>query len=245
MAEEHAAGIDLQGAGSGGGNHARQDCALVTQLQRIVQGEPAALAELDGLPVDVQRALTEPALFEGQGVLACTAVQYDYRVAEVECADSGGVIVVAHFDFFADLAARPGENIVAVASTHFTFQCAAAHAHFVDAVASADISANGAVADNDGVVAQTGHQVANNHCCRTITLRHPENVVGKFHVHVTDLAAGELGIVAVSKLTCDAPASHPENIETLPLVQRLNRAAGHGEGVDLLGLHDRTQAIAG
>ncbi|MNH05969.1 hypothetical protein D3C79_653230 [compost metagenome] len=75
VADERAARIDVQGPRARGGDYPWLARAQVTQFQGVVEGQLAALSQVDGLPVDVQSALTDLSLLERQRVRASAAVQ--------------------------------------------------------------------------------------------------------------------------------------------------------------------------
>ncbi|MND99332.1 hypothetical protein D3C80_917160 [compost metagenome] len=218
-AVQRAACIDLQGPGPSGRDHAWLIAAQVSQCKGVVEGEPAALLEVDGLPVHVRRTLADLTLLECQCVRAGTAVQDNGRVAQVEGADDGGVIVILHDDPLTDLATRPGKFILAVASAYFAFERAAADGDLVNAATGTDITADGAARHDDRVVAKPTDNVANNNGFDTEPLGNLEEVVSELEIDSANAAAFEPRRVSIFKSACDGAAGHGERVHVTALVQ--------------------------
>ncbi len=75
VTDQCAGRVNLQGTGPRGCGYRWLIGAQVTQDQAVVQGQPAALVQVDGLPIDIQGPLTDLGLLKRQGIRARTAVQ--------------------------------------------------------------------------------------------------------------------------------------------------------------------------
>ena len=131
--------------------------------------------------------------------------------AEVsECRD---VVIGAHINKSKHIAAiSPEKCVVAEAHANFAGHLSACNRDTVSSATDADIAADAAAGNAEGVIPKPGNQIPID-----LSTTHGKNVVVELHVNATDTSPSQGGNITVIKASDDPASTHYKHIATIAL----------------------------
>ncbi|MNF79776.1 hypothetical protein D3C84_620020 [compost metagenome] len=146
-------------------------------------------------------------------------------------AEQGYVVAIAHQYVRGDLAAGPGEAVVAGAGAYLPGNHSTRDGNAVVATADTDIATDATARDDDGVLAECGDQITQNAAARQL-----ENVVVQLHVHPADGTASHLRHIAIFEGPDNSASGHEKGVSAVALSQGLNLPPIHHEVINAIAL---------